>query len=91
MTDSTDHENCPRCGESSSVRSKLVLIDGKWVPGPGKEYYYTTRVDKFLDEILRETPLEQFMDGFYCNRCNIGFISELGLKQPQQIRPSRFR
>ena len=83
MNTSVMVEVCPVCGEANSVRSKLVLIDGAWVPGPGKEavekYFASMRIDDVHSEVLREYPLEQFLDGFYCDRCNKGFISEIGL------------
>jgi hypothetical protein len=37
-------------------------------------------VDDVRAENLREPPLEQFIDGFYCDRCKKGFVSEEGLK-----------
>lgn len=83
MTDQA--EACPLCGETSTVRPKLVLIDEAWVPAPGKDqrlmYFADLRVDDVKPENVREHPLQQFVDGFYCNRCKKGFVSEEGLKQ----------
>ena len=77
-------ETCPICGETTTVRPKLVLIDEAWVPAPGKDerlaYFADLRVDDVQLEKLRDHPLEQFIDGFYCDRCNKGFVSEAGLK-----------
>lgn len=73
-------ENCPVCGESSVVRPKLLLIDEAWVPAqykaPRLAYFADLRVDDVQAQIVRERPLEQFIDGFYCDRCNKGFVSE---------------
>jgi hypothetical protein len=81
-------EPCPLCGQSSAVRRKLVLIDEAWTPGPGKDarlaYFADLRVDDVEDANLREGPLEQFVDGFYCDSCNHGFVSEDGLKETRR-------
>jgi hypothetical protein len=62
------------------VRPKLLLIDEAWVPAPGKDarlaYFASLRVDDVQDQALRQHPLEQFIDGFYCGKCNKGFVSE---------------
>jgi hypothetical protein len=78
-------ETCPLCGETSAVRPKLVLIDEVWVPARGRDprlaYFADLRVDDVQAHNLRERPLEQFIHGFYCDRCNRGFVSEEGLKE----------
>jgi hypothetical protein len=78
MTNQT--EVCPICREISAVRQKLVLIDEAWVPAPDKDsrlqYFSDLRVDEVQAQNLREHPLEQFIDGFYCDRCKKGFVSE---------------
>jgi hypothetical protein len=77
-------ETCPVCGESSAIRPKLLLIDEAWVPAPGKDprlaYCAYLRVDDVKTQNVRKRPLEQFIDGFYCDRCNKGFVSEEVLK-----------
>jgi hypothetical protein len=86
MKDQT--EACPLCGETSAVRPKLVLIDEAWVPAPGKDerlkYFADPRVDDVKSENVREHPLEQFVDGFYCNRCKKGFVAEEGLREDRR-------
>ena len=76
---------CPVCGKTSTVRPKLVLIDEAWVPAPGKDprlaYFADLRVDDVLPEELADPPLEQFINGFYCSRCNKGFVSDEALKE----------
>jgi hypothetical protein len=78
-------EICPVCGESSALRPKLLLIDEAWVPAPGKDsrlaYFADLRVDDVQSQNVRGRPLEQFIDGFYCDRCNKGFVSEEVLKE----------
>jgi len=55
------------------------------VPAPSKDsrlkYHADLRVDDVQDKSVRERPLEQFIDGFYCDRCNKGFVSEEVLKE----------
>jgi hypothetical protein len=81
----TNHvEACPVCGQTSAVRTKLIMIDGAWIPGPDKdpfdEIHSNLRVDAVQPQNLREHPLEQFIDGFYCDPCKKGFVSEEALK-----------
>ena len=78
-------EKCPICGEASAVRPKLVLIDEAWIPGPDRDprdrYHVDLRVDEVDPQKLRDLPLEQFIDGFFCDRCKKGFVSEEGLRE----------
>ena len=77
-------EACPLCGQTSGVRPKLVLVHEAWVPAPGKDprlaYFADLRVDDVRPENLHKPPLEQFIEGFYCDRCDKGFVSEEKLK-----------
>jgi hypothetical protein len=78
-------EICPACAESSAVRPKLLLIDEAWVLAPAKDprlaYFADLRVDDVQPQNVQDRPLEQFIDGFYCDRCNKGFVSEEVLKE----------
>jgi hypothetical protein len=80
MNASAAFENCPSCGDASSIRPKLLLVDEAWVPAPGKDprlaYFADLRVDDVKPSHLQEPPLQQFVEGFYCDRCGRGFISE---------------
>jgi len=73
-------ENCPHCNQSSAVRAKLVLIDEAWVPAPGKDsrlaHFSSLRADDLKPEHIKQSPLEQFVDGFYCDNCGKGFVSD---------------
>jgi hypothetical protein len=75
-----DPEYCPLCGESSGVRPKMVLIDQVWVPTAGKDarlaYLADLRVDDLNGEVVLPAPLEQFIDGFYCDRCKRAFVPD---------------
>ena len=88
MSTPTHIEPCPLCGTASAVRPKLILIDEAWVPGPGKDsrmaYLADLRADDVKTENLRESPLEQFVDGFYCDQCKKSFVSEKGLKEARR-------
>jgi hypothetical protein len=81
----THSEICPACGESSAIRPKLLLIDEAWVPAPSKDarlaYFADLRVDDVQPQNVHDRPLEQFIDGFYCDRCNKGFVSEEVMKE----------
>jgi hypothetical protein len=81
----SDAECCPICGSDGAVRPKLVLIDEAWVPAPGKserlKYFADLRVDDVRPELVREKPLDQFVDGYYGDQCGKAFISEVGLRE----------
>jgi hypothetical protein len=81
-------EICPICGQASTLHPKLLLIDEAWVPAPGKDarlkYVADLRVDDVQPQNLREPPLEQFINGYYCDRCKKGFVSEKGLKEDRR-------
>jgi hypothetical protein len=73
-------EHCPFCGSSEEIRPKLVLIDEAWRSEPGKDaresYFADLRVDDLVPEDVRSPPLEQFVDGFYCERCERAFVPD---------------
>jgi hypothetical protein len=77
-------EPCPLCHESSAIRPKLLLIDEAWIPAPGKDsrlkYFADLRADDIRPEYLKAPPLEQFVDGYFCERCGKGFVSEAVLR-----------
>ena len=72
---------CPRCKSEAQVTSKTLLI-GRASPKvlfPDEERAGYQRVDQIaIDECkteeLKAAPLEQFVDGYYCNRCGLGFV-----------------
>ena len=84
-------EACPRCGLAIAVAPKLLLIDEAWVAAPGKDprmaYAADLRVDDVLPSQVREAPLQQFVEGYYCRNCGKGFVSEQALKAARR-RPS---
>ncbi|WP_408952274.1 hypothetical protein [Lysobacter sp. Hz 25] len=77
-------ERCPRCGLADALAPKLLLIDEAWVAAPGKDprmaYAADLRVDDVLPSQVREAPLQQFVEGYYCRSCGTGFVSEQALK-----------
>jgi hypothetical protein len=74
---------CPSCGKTVAVRSKLLLIDEAWVAEPGKDprfaHFADLRVDDVKPELRSEHPLEQFIEGLYCDACGRGFVTEESL------------
>ena len=84
MTAKEAAERCPLCEEAAAVRPKLLLIDESWVPAPGKDprlaYFADLRVDDVKPEHLSDRPLEQFVQGHFCEKCGRGFVSEAVLK-----------
>jgi hypothetical protein len=80
MTESALPERCPICGSGSSVREKLVLVDEAWIPeanvDPRLAHFASLRVDDVKPENVKGQPLEQFVDGYFCDVCGKGFVSE---------------
>ena len=71
---------CPSCGKTATVRPKLLLIDEAWVAEPGKDprlvHFADLRVDDIKPELVSDRPLEQFIEGLYCDACGRGFVTE---------------
>jgi hypothetical protein len=78
-------EKCPRCKSGEFLEKKLLLIgrkrsaeeaerDAELIPGPHK--YIPIFADEIKEEYLRAEPVEQFVDGMYCNNCKIGFVPD---------------
>lgn len=78
-------ELCPKCGNTSNLKKKLILLETAWADYPGSDprekCALGLRVDQVIPEALGEPPLEQFVNGFYCADCGIGFVSEDTLKE----------
>lgn len=84
-------EPCPLCQESSAVRPKLLLIGEAWIPAPGKdarlEFFADLGADDIRPEYIKAPPLEQFVDGYFCERCGKGFTSEAVLREDRRRYP----
>jgi len=82
-------EDCPSCESAASVRAKLILIDEAWVDAPGKDprlkYFADLRVDDIREAARKAPPLEQFVDGYWCEACGRAFISEKILKEGARL------
>jgi hypothetical protein len=56
------------------------LIDEAWVDEPGKDprlaHFADLRVDDIKPELVSDRPLEQFIEGLYCDACGRGFVTE---------------
>jgi len=78
-------EQCPLCKSAGAVRPKLVLIDEAWTDPAGGEarvkYAADLRVDDVEGKFLKDEPLQQFVDGFFCEDCGKAFISEDRLRE----------
>jgi hypothetical protein len=86
---STSHQSgevCPRCHSDARVVAKLLLI-GKASPSilfteerAGYRRRDQVATDECKQEELQKTPLEQFVHGFYCRACGVGFVADRLLK-----------
>ncbi|WP_141248793.1 hypothetical protein [Pseudomonas ogarae] len=75
-------ESCPRCGSVQHVRPKGILIGAaspkKRFNGEEKAGYQRLdqlAVDECKPALLKAAPLEQLVDGFYCDHCGVGFVT----------------
>lgn len=75
-------ESCPRCGAVQHVRPKEILIGAaspkKRFNGEEKAGYRRRdqlAVDECKPALLKAAPLEQLVDGFYCDHCEVGFVT----------------
>lgn len=80
---------CPKCGDATRVKAKKLLIarESPALRFPNLDERAGYRrldqlaVDECEPESLAEPPWRQFVDGFYCERCGVGFVAEAIRKQ----------
>ena len=81
-------EPCPICREVSAIRSKLLLVDEAWVEAPGKDsrfaFVASLRVDDVRPELKKDFPLNQFVEGYYCDKCGKGCVAEAALNEKRR-------
>ncbi|MFJ2479891.1 hypothetical protein ACIOWE_06420 [Pseudomonas sp. NPDC087598] len=92
MTDKA-MQACPRCKSAEQVRLKAILIGAaspaKRFNGEEKAGYQRLdqlAVDECRPERLKDSPLEQLVDGFYCDQCGHGFVASEWLKAEGNTR-----
>ena len=80
MSNPSTSEICPVCGSSDHVRLKSILIDDGWVHDPEKDnreaHFASLRSDDVKPEYKKPAPQHQFLDGFYCDSCGLGFVPD---------------
>ena len=74
---------CPKCLSAAHVKEKALLIGAA---SPRKLFHGEERagyqrkdqlaVDECKVEELQDPPLEQFIKGYYCEICDIGFVPD---------------
>ncbi|WP_263773033.1 hypothetical protein [Propionivibrio soli] len=82
MSVSEDPRICPKCLSNAHVREKTLLIGAaspRKIFGAAEERAGYQRkdqlaVDECKTEFLQEGPLQQFINGYYCEACGIGFV-----------------
>lgn len=85
-TDMTEH--CPRCKSATDVVQKMLTIgtplnnQQRYARENNEGYKQTDTLtaDQIKDECFIDLPTRQFVNGFYCNHCGIGFIPDAYLK-----------
>jgi len=94
MSVNTVPEVCPKCLSDLHIRPKILLI-GKASPAalfPEERAGYRRSdqlaIDECKAESLQPSPFEQFIEGYYCENCGIGFVPDSMIKS--SILQSRF-
>ena len=52
-------------------------------PRDGNTPPYQLAVDMCKPDYIRKSPLEQFIDGLFCTKCEVGFVPDAALKNPK--------
>jgi hypothetical protein len=89
MINPKDSKTCPKCLSVEYVKDKALLIGaasprkifGAEVPA-GYKRKDQLAVDECKNELLQKKPLQQFISGYYCEACGIGFVSDEIKKDP---------
>ena len=68
---------CPECKTNDKVYSKLLLIEDILKPDTHRN---NLRIDHLKKNFVGEAPLEQFIKGYFCQNCGLGFIPNSYLK-----------
>lgn len=80
-------EKCPACNSEQYVRRKMLVLVEAWENADSTDrrmlYAVPLRVGAVKAAFLREQPLQQFIDAYYCDACDTGLVSEMVLMHPQ--------
>lgn len=69
---------CPKCASGKCVVPKLLLV-GKQSPDPercGYQRLDQLAIDELVPECVKFKPLEQFVEGYFCTLCGVGFVPD---------------
>jgi hypothetical protein len=83
MVHDQNSDACPKCLSTADVRQKKILIGkdspAKIFPNYAELAGYRRKdqiaTDECNPEYLDVPPLDQFVDGLYCEKCGVGFIA----------------
>jgi hypothetical protein len=84
MTEPNFSNACPKCASVDHVREKMLLIDKldeerlKYHPHDrlGCGCQGDLSVDQLNPQFVRGDALQQFIAGYYCDACGIGFVPD---------------
>lgn len=70
--------HCPKCCSEARVKSKLLLIGLQTASEERAGYKRPDQlaIDECRPQAIQQPPLAQFVRGFYCQKCGIGFIPD---------------
>ncbi len=88
MTQNKISKICPECKKTHLV-SKLIVVDQSFLLTAGRDprekYFSDLRVSDIHLRYLKESPLEQFIEGLFCNDCQKAFVSNEMLCKPELV------
>jgi hypothetical protein len=77
------HNLCPKCGMNIHVIDKMILIGARSpnaIFGDEEMCGYKRKDQLAIDEChpsrLKDVPLQQFVNGYFCNDCGVGFVDD---------------
>ncbi len=84
-----EKKRCPKCIRIDTVKPKLIMV-GKALSeesqcrrenSEGFIQVDTLTADQLKEEAFLDFPKKQFVNGFYCDNCKLGFIPLSYLKE----------
>lgn len=77
--------DCPCCSTATHVKVKTLLVDAAWEKRDSVDAreanFASIRADDIKPEFLGPEPLQQFIQGYYCEKCDLGFLPNCYEKQ----------
>ncbi|MCE3227525.1 MAG: hypothetical protein K0S32_2076 [Bacteroidetes bacterium] len=85
---------CPKCHSAGALRSKLIMLGTalteeqqfKRVNFEGYTQVDALTADEVRDEFLLPHLPKQYVNGFFCETCHVGFVPDFYLKENNRFK-----